>query len=113
MTEKGIFKGGTLIINLDSIEMIGSDYVYEQGDKILIALKKDNDSNENVLYGEITPTVGETNAQHIFSRKQTQEKLEIGERYILQADLINSEKTFPMLLQYLNVIGQAIIPDEE
>ena len=111
--EEGIFKGGTLIVNLDSIEMIGSNYVYAEGDKVLIALKKDNDSNENVLYGEITPTVGESTAQYTFSREETQEKLEIGERYILQADLVNSKNTFPMLLQYLNVVGQAIIPDKE
>lgn len=111
--EEGIFKGGTLIINLDSIEMIGSDYVFVEGDKIRIALKKDNDSNENVLYGEINPTVGESTAQYIFSREETQEKLEIGERYILQADLVNSKDTFPMLLQYLNVVGQAIIPNKE
>ena len=39
MDEEGIFKGGTLIINLDSIEMIGSDYVFVEGDKIRIALK--------------------------------------------------------------------------
>lgn len=113
MEEEGIYKGGTLIINLDSIEMIGSDYVYAEGDKILIALKEFNTSEKNALYGEITPTVGETKAQYIFSREETQEKLEVGRTYILQADLINSEKTFPMLLQKLPVIGQAIIPDEE
>lgn len=113
MDEEGIFKGGTLIINLDSIEMIGSDYVFVEGDKIRIALKKYKDSEDNVLYGEITPTVGESTAQYIFSREETQEKLELGKKYILQADLINQEKTFPMLLQELKVIGQAIIPSEE
>ena len=111
--DEGIFKGGTLIINLDSIKMIGSDYVFVEGDKIRIALKKYKDSEDNVLYGEITPTVGESTAQYIFSREETQEKLELGKKYILQADLINQEKTFPMLLQHLNVIGQAIIPSEE
>lgn len=113
MDEEGIFKGGTLIINLDSIEMIGSDYAFEEGDKIRIALKKYTSSTDNVLYGEITPTVGETKAQKIFSKEETQEKLEVGKKYILQADLINSEKTFPMLLQELKVVGQAIIPSEE
>lgn len=113
MDEEGIFKGGTLIINLDSIEMIGSDYVFVEGDKIRIALKKYKDSEDNVLYGEITPTVGESTAQYIFSREETQEKLGLGKKYILQADLINQEKTFPMLLQELKVIGQAIIPSEE
>ena len=113
MVEEGIFKGGTLIINVDSIEMIGSDYVYAEGDKVRIALKKDSEACENALYAEITPTAGETKAQHIFSREDTKEKLEIGERYILQVDLVSSEKTFPMMLQYLNVVGQAIIPDKK
>ncbi len=113
MEEEGIYKGGTLIINLDSIEMIGSEYIFEKGDKIRIALKEYETSVENVLYDEITPTVGETKAQHIFSREETQEKLEVKKTYILRADLIKSEKTFPMLSQNLKVIGQAIIPDKE
>lgn len=113
MEEEGIFKGGTLIINLDSIEMIDSEYVFAEGDRIRIALKEYNTYKENVLYEEITPTVGETKAQQIFSREETQENLEVGKTYILQADLIKSEKTFPMMLQRLKVIGQAIIPSEE
>ena len=113
MEEEGIFKGGTLIVNLDSIEMIDSEYVFAKGDKVRIALKKHNTSNENVLYDEIEPDEGQTKAQKIFSREETLEKLEIGEKYVLQADLINSENTFPMLLQTLRVIGQAIIPSEE
>ena len=110
--EEGIFKGGTLIINLDSIKMTGSDYVFVEGDKIRIALKKYKDSEDNVLYGEITPTVGESTAQYIFSREETQEKLEPGKKYILQADLINSDGTFPMVLAELKVIGCAIENNE-
>lgn len=113
MEEEGIFKGGTLIVNLDSIEMIDSEYVFAKGDKVRIALKKHESSDENVLYDEIEPQVGETKVQKIFSREETQEKLEVGSTYVLQADLINSEKTFPMLLQKLPVIGQAIIPNKE
>ena len=111
--EEGIFKGGTLIVNLDSIEMIDSEYHIAKGDKVRIALKKHESSDENVLYDEIEPKAGETKVQKIFSREATQEKLEVGSTYVLQADLINSEKTFPMLLQKLPVIGQAIIPNKE
>lgn len=113
MEEQEIFKGGTLIVNLDSIEMIGNDYVYAENDKIRIALKKKNYKDEIVLYAEIKPTAGETSMQHVFTAEETQEKLEIDESYILQGDLINSQGTFPMLLQYLKVIGQAIIPPKE
>lgn len=110
--EKGIFKGGTLIINLNSIEMIGSDYVFSKGDKVRIALKKHDTTQEVVLYAEALPNEGETEIQHTFTAEQTNEKLELYKEYILQADLINSNGTFPMLLQRLEVIGMAI-PDKE
>lgn len=113
MEQEGIFKGGTLIINLDSIEMIGSDYVFAKGDKVRIALKKHKDSEENVLYDEVTPTAGETKVQKTFTAEETKEKLELSENYVLQADLINSKGTFPMLLQKLKVIGIAIVPSEK
>lgn len=107
-----IFKGGTLIINLDSIKMVGSDYIFKQDDKILIALKKINNYDKNVLYGEITPTPGETKASHTFSHIET-EKLIIGATYELQADLItDGGKPFPMLLQKMKVVGRAIIPEK-
>ena len=113
MEQEGIFKGGTLIINLDSIEMIGSDYVFAEGDKVRIALKLYDTSEENVLYDEITPTVGETKVQKVFTAEETKEKLELHKNYVLQADLINSKGTFPMLLQKLKVIGIAIVPSEK
>lgn len=113
MLENGIYKGGVLIINLDSIKMIGSDYIFQEGDKVRIALKKTEESTENILYSEIIPTVGESKVQTTFTGEETNQKLEYGETYILQADLISSKGPLPMLLQKLNVIGQAIIPNEK
>lgn len=112
MEKQGIFKGGTLIINLNSIEMIGSNYVFSKGDKVRIALKKHDTTQEVVLYSELLPDEGETQIQHIFTAEKTNEKLELYKEYILQADLINSTGKFPMLLQTLEVIGMAI-PDKE
>lgn len=107
--EEGIFKGGTLIIVLDSIKMIGSDYVFKENDKVLIALKKIN-TDKNALYAEITPTAGETKTTCTFSSQETDEKLTVGAKYKLQADLVTSEgKVFPMILHELKVIDRAIV----
>lgn len=111
LDEQNIFKGGTLIINIDTIEMLNNDYTFEQGDKVRIALKDKASSNENVLYDEIETTVGEKSCSKTFTPEDT-EILNIGNHYILQADLINQEGTFPMLLQYFYVVGRSIIPDE-
>lgn len=113
MIEQGIFKGGTLIINLNSIEMIDKNYTFEAGDKVRIALKRYDSSKENVLYDELTTTTGETTIQKIFTHEETFEKFEVGDVYELQADLINATGVFPMLLQKLEVVGQAIVPDKE
>jgi len=111
MEENGIYKGGTLIINLNSIDAVDKDYVYAQGDKVLVALKEYKNSEENILYAEVTPTAGATSVQKIFTAEETEEKLELDKTYILQADLINKNGVFPMLLQNLKVIGRAIIPN--
>lgn len=112
--EEGIFKGGTLIINLDSIKMINNDYVFQENDKVRIALKKNDTTDENVLYDEINAIAGETEIQKIFTAEQTMEKLEVNKKYIIQADLITKDnKVFPMYLQEVEVIGTAIIPEEK
>lgn len=111
--EEEIFKGQTLIINLDSIEMVKEDYVYQEGDKVRIALKEDDSSETNALYKEITPESGQSKAEAVFTASETMEKLKVGIKYIVQADLINAKGTFPMFLQYLKVIGTAIIPDDK
>lgn len=107
-----IFKGQTLIINTN-VKMTKELYTFAEGDKVRVALKKFDSADDNVLYREINATAGETEVQAIFSNTETQEKLTVGEKYIVQADLLNSDGVFPMLLEELEVVGQAIIPSSK
>lgn len=105
-----IYRGGTLIVPLENIEIDEKDYTFQEGDKILFAIKKNATNSQSVLKKEATPKAGEASVQVVFTAEDT-EKL-TGKNYVLQADLINSSGVFPMLLDELNVIGCAIKSEE-
>lgn len=105
-----IYRGGTLIIPLECINVDGEEYIFQEDDKVLFAIKKNSENPKSVLMEEIKPKVGETSTQVIFTAEQTKELT--GNSYILQVDLINKNGTFPMFLAKLKVIGCAIENNE-
>ncbi len=105
-----IYRGGTLIVPLQNIEIDEKDYTFQEGDKVIFAIKKTAKNTKNVLKKEVKPKAGEKSTQVIFTAEDT-----LGltaSDYILQADLINSDGTFPMILDTLKVVGYAISDDE-
>ena len=84
-------------------------YEFKEGDKVRCAIKKKR-SIENALYKKVDAVAGENSVEIIFTAEETKNKLEIGEEYILQADLL-SNGTFPMFLDTLKVINSAIIEE--
>lgn len=112
MDEQDVYKGGTLITNLEEIEVEGEKYVFSAGDKVIFAIKRDLKDTENILCKTVDAVEGETSIENIFTAEETNEKFVVGRHYELQADLINSQGTFPMYLQNLKVVGQAIVVGE-
>lgn len=105
-----IYRGGTLIVPLEQIKIDGNNYIFQEGDKIIFAIKAYSDDCEAILKKEASPKAGEASVQVVFTAEDT-EKL-TGKNYVLQADLINSSGVFPMPLDELNVIGCAIKSEE-